>query len=131
MDLFAAKIQIENTEYFSFQFENMNLSIFDINFENQTNQWFNLNKDDQNPHTIIEINIPNIRKQLFQSNNHRIIQTVFSNFNLFPQTNITNIGVPISYQIANSSPIKTDGDLIKFKIRIPKVKSKISQLYFI
>jgi hypothetical protein len=76
---------------------------------------------DENSNTIIEINIRVLQTQLIKSNTHRIIETVFSNFNLFPQINITNLGIPISYQIANVTTIKTAEDLIRFQIRVPKV----------
>jgi hypothetical protein len=75
-----------------------------------------------------------LREQLGSNNNHRIIETIFSNFNLFPQVNKTNqtkekynqlLGVPISYQIANWTTIKTDEDLVRFQIRLPKVRNFI------
>jgi len=78
-----------------------------------------------------------LREELKSNDNYRIIETIFSNFNLFPQINKTNqtnennnnnnqlLGIPISYQIVNSTMIKTDKDLIKFQIRISKVRKFI------
>lgn len=71
-----------------------------------------------------------LREQLGEDNNYRIIETIFSNFYLFPQMNKTNqtnentnqlLGIPISYQIANWTMSKTDEDLVRFQIRIPEV----------
>jgi hypothetical protein len=100
------------------------MSIVDINFEKESKEWFaikNYEKIEENPNMIIEINIRVLQKQLIESNHHRLIQTMFSNFNLFPQINLTHFGIPISYQIANMTTIKTEEDLIRFQIRIPKV----------
>jgi hypothetical protein len=85
------------------------------------------NSDDY-PNSIIQLNMRVLREQLEATNDYRIIETIFSNFNLFPQVNQTNetndelLGVPISYQIANSTMIKADEDLVKFQIRVSKVR---------
>ncbi|CAF4500857.1 unnamed protein product, partial [Rotaria sp. Silwood2] len=127
LDLFPTKIQIENKQNLSFEYENINISILDINFENENNEWFRINANkyqeiniNKHPNTIIEINIRVLQTQLIKLNNYRIIETIFSNFNLFPQINITNFGIPISYQIANLTTIKTDEDLIRFLIQVPE-----------
>ncbi|CAF3548240.1 unnamed protein product, partial [Rotaria sp. Silwood2] len=127
LDLFPTKIQIENKQNLSFEYENINISILDINFENENNEWFRINANkyqeiniNKHPNTIIEINIRVLQTQLIKLNNYRIIETIFSNFNLFPQINITNFGIPISYQIANLTTIKTDEDLIRFQIQVPE-----------
>jgi len=88
------------------------------------------NSDDY-PNSIIELNIRVLRKQFVSSDDYRIIETIFSNFNLFPQINKTNqtdeknnqlLGIPISYQIVNWTTIRTDEDLVRFQIRVPKVR---------
>ncbi|CAF3811545.1 unnamed protein product [Rotaria magnacalcarata] len=117
LDSFSAKIQIGSNRSISFEYENMNLSIFDINFQNESNEWCNINTN-KYMNTIIEINIQALKKQVIQSKNYRIVETIFSNFNLFPQINITNFGVPLSYQIANFTTIKADNDLIRFQIQV-------------
>jgi hypothetical protein len=102
----------------------MNISIIDINFKKEINEWFDIKHHktiETNPNIIIEINIRILQRQLNQSNNYRIIETIFSNFNLFPQRNFTHFGIPISYQIANMNTIKTKEDLIRFQIRISEV----------
>jgi len=102
----------------------MNISIVDINFEKEDNEWFTIKHHEmieENSNTIIEINIRVLQKQFIKSNHHRIIETIFSNFNLFPQINLTHFGIPISYQITNMTTIKTDEDLIRFQIRISEV----------
>jgi hypothetical protein len=69
-----------------------------------------------------------LRAQLGSEDQYRIIETIFSNFNLFPQANKTNenntqlFGVPISYQIANWTTIKTDKDLVRFQIQVSEVR---------
>ncbi|CAF3674371.1 unnamed protein product [Rotaria sp. Silwood1] len=124
LNLFPAKIQIENKQNLSFQYENIHITILDINFENESNQWFRINTDNYqeniNKHSniIIEINIQALQTKLIKSNNYRIIEIIFANFNLFPQINMTNIGIPISYQIANLTTIKTNEDLIRFQIQV-------------
>jgi hypothetical protein len=85
------------------------------------------NSDDY-PNSIIQLNMRVLREQLEATNDYRIIETIFSNFNLFPQVNQTNetndqlLGVPISYQIANLTMVKADEDLVKFQIRVSKVR---------
>lgn len=74
------------------------------------------------------------------TDHYRLIETIFSNFNLFPQVNSSNIstqkplmiGMPISYQIANWTHIQTDEDLIRFQIRIPDVSyhESVRSLYW-
>jgi hypothetical protein len=75
-----------------------------------------------------------LRERLGSNNNYRIIETIYSNFNLFPQINKTNqtneknnqlLGIPISYKIANWTTIKTDKDLVRFQIRLPDVRKLI------
>ena len=93
------------------------MSIVDIDFEQKNTEWFTM-KDATNPDAIIELNMRVLQKQLNESNSSRIIETIFSNFNLFPQVNTTLLGIPISYQIANTSTVHTEEDLIRFRIRI-------------
>ena len=90
-----------------------------------------LDPSQQNVNTIVELNLRALTKFVQSSDNYRLIETIFSNFNLFPQTNFSNetnvdspslIGVPISYQIANLSEIQTDEDIIRYRIRVPKVR---------
>jgi len=115
LDLFPAKIQTDNT---SFEYENMNMSIVDLHLDYQNNEWFAIKDED----TIIEINIRVLQNQSIESDDCRIIQTIFSNFNLFPQINTTHFGRPISFQIPNMTIIKTDKDLLRFRIRIFEVR---------
>jgi hypothetical protein len=115
LDLFPAKIQTDNT---SFEYENMNMSIVDLHLDYQNNEWFAIKDED----TIIEINIRVLQNQSIESDDYRIIQTIFSNFNLFPQINTTHFGTPISFQIPNMTIIKTDEDLLRFRIRISEVR---------
>jgi hypothetical protein len=77
-----------------------------------------------------------LRTQL-QANddNYRIIETIFSNFNLFPQANKSNqttnedrnrlLGIPISYQVANRTSIQADEDLVRFQIRVSNVRKSL------
>jgi hypothetical protein len=112
------KIQTDNM---SFEYENMNMSIMDLHLEKQNNEWFAI-KDDDNPNMIIEINIRVLQRQFSNElDDYRIIQTIFSNFNLFPQMNTTHFGTPISFQISNMTTMKTDEDLLRFQIRISEV----------
>jgi hypothetical protein len=115
LDLFPAKIQTDNT---SFEYENMNMSIVDLHLDYHNNEWFAIKDED----TIIEINIRVLQNQSIESDDYRIIQTIFSNFNLFPQINTTHFGTPISFQIPNMTIIKTDEDLLRFRIRISEVR---------
>ena len=83
-----------------------------------------------------------LRAQILSMDNYRIIETIFSNFNLFPQVNITNqtddqlLGIPISYQIANWTSVKADEDFVKYQIRVSEVRKKkkkfdlIEQFFF-
>jgi hypothetical protein len=86
---------------------------------------------DKDPNSIIQLNIPILRREIASTNDYRIIEIIFTNFNLFPQINQTNqtdnssdqlLGIPISYQIANWTTIKTDEDLVRFQIRVPEVR---------
>jgi hypothetical protein len=75
-----------------------------------------------------------LREYVLTTNNSRVIETIFSNFNLFPKSNQTNddlLGVPISYQIANSTIVKADEDLVKFQIRVPEVKIFILKIVYL
>lgn len=94
------------------------MSIVDIDFQHENTEWFSM-KDANNPDAIIELNMRVLQKLFNESNSSRIIETIFSNFNLFPQVNSTLLGIPISYQIGNSSHVRTEEDLIRFRIRIP------------
>ncbi len=92
------------------------------------------NSEDE-PNTIIELNMRVLGTQLGSSDdNYRIIETIFSNFNLFPQANKSNqakensshlLGIPISYQIANRTMIKANEDLVRFQIRVSAVRKSI------
>jgi hypothetical protein len=94
------------------------MSIVDLHLDYQNNEWFAIKDED----TIIEINIRVLQNQSIESDDYRIIQTIFSNFNLFPQINTTHFGTPISFQIPNMTIIKTDEDLLRFRIRISEVR---------
>lgn len=72
-----------------------------------------------------------LRDILGVNDENRVIETIFSNFNLFPQLNKSNqsnatsgqlFGVPISYQIANRTTIEANEDLVRFQIRVPMVR---------
>ncbi len=71
-----------------------------------------------------------------RDDDYRIIETIFSNFNLFPQANKSNqtnedrnqlLGIPISYQVANRTTVKADEDLVRFQIRVSDVRKSISK----
>jgi hypothetical protein len=126
LDLFPAKIQMKNKRDAFFEYENMNISIVDIHFDDKGVEWLVI-KDEENSNTIIEINLRVLQRELNESNHYRIVETIFSNFNLFPQVNLTHIGMPISYQIANMTTIKTAEDLIRFQILVSKVGSFLSK----
>lgn len=75
-----------------------------------------------------------LRDVLAEDDEQRVIETIFSNFNLFPQVNKSNqsnvtsgqlYGIPISYQIANRTMIKANEDLVRFQIRVSEVRTKI------
>ena len=74
------------------------------------------------------MNLPALRRHLASTDHYRLIETTFLNFNLFPQMNTSNesssqqlIGLPISYQIANQTNIRTNEDLVRFQIRVTEV----------
>lgn len=98
------------------------MSIVDIHFEEEINEWFSIKDQKINSDVIIEINLRVLQKQFNEIDNHRIIETIFSNFNLFPQKNLSYYGIPISYQIANKTTIKTEENLIRFQVRVPEVR---------
>ncbi len=90
-----------------------------------------IENSDDHPNIIIQLNLRALRVQTESIDNYRIIETIFSNFNLFPQMNKTNqtnenssrlLGVPISYQIANWTRIIMDEDLVRFQIRVLEVR---------
>ncbi|UJR31985.1 hypothetical protein I4U23_019458 [Adineta vaga] len=134
LDLFAAKIEIDDKDEqsTSFHYENMDTVLVNLNLdqqiqENNDNGWFTLksNTSDGHPNTITQLNIQALQAYAESTDNYRIIETVFSNFNLFPQLNRKNgstskqlLGMPISYQLANWTTIKIDEDLIRFQIRV-------------
>ena len=120
LDLFPAKIQTGHEGNVSFEYESMNMSIVDIQLDQENTEWFSI-QEKENAQTIIEINMRVLQKQFTNFTSHRIIETIFSNFNLFPHLNQTHFGMPISYQIANITTIKTDEDLLRFQIRISEV----------
>ncbi|CAF1028752.1 unnamed protein product [Adineta steineri] len=125
IDLFPVKIEINNEQSTSFKYENMMTSLVNVNFAQQDDsKWFTIKSDKHHPDSIIELNIRALREL---TNNYCIIETIFSNFNLFLQTNKTTqinnnrlLGTPISYQIANWTTIKIDEDFVRFQIRVPK-----------
>jgi hypothetical protein len=156
LDLFSAKIELNNDQSTSFKYENLNTSLVNVNFhqwnqEEKNNEWFTIKSgsfidqrkfyfisfcscienSDDHPNSIIQLNLRALRVQTESIDNYRIIETIFSNFNLFPQMNKTNqtnenssrlIGVPISYQIANWTRIKINEDLVRFQIRVSEVR---------
>jgi hypothetical protein len=90
-----------------------------------------VDQSDDHPNSIIQLNLRALRAHI-ESTDYRIIETIFSNFNLFPQVNKTKqfnesdsrlLAMPISYQIANWPTIKTNEDLIRIQIRVSKVRS--------
>lgn len=90
-----------------------------------------IENSNQSSDIIIQLNMRALRAQVASIKTYRLIETVFSNFNLFPTTNQTDqidediyqlIKIPISYQIANWTKIQTNNDLIKFQIRIDEVR---------
>lgn len=76
-----------------------------------------------------------LRDILAENDDYRVIETIFANFNLFQlvnksnQSNTTNsgqlFGIPISYQIANRTTMKTNEDLVRFQIRVSEVRKTI------
>lgn len=92
--------------------------------------FFNIDNSDDYPNSIIEINMRILNEQLGTENSYKIIETIFSNFNLFPQLNQTKteynnhsrlFGIPISYQIANWTMNEINEDFVRFQIRVPEV----------
>ena len=86
---------------------------------------------EEHPASIIQLNLAVLRRQMTSTQRYRIVETLFSNFNLFQQTNRTTqptlndtkmIGVPISYQIANKTMIHAEEDLVRFQIYMPGVR---------
>ena len=76
-----------------------------------------------------------LREELGVNNHYRIIETIFTNFNLFPQINKTInqtnelnnnqlLGIPISYLIVNRTMVKSNEDIVRFQIQIPEVRDK-------
>ena len=131
----------------------MNTSLVDVNFDQWNHdEWFTIKSgnfvesskfivssfffswienSDDHANSIVELNIRALRAHAESIDNYRIIETIFSNFNLFPQMNKMNqtnentsrlLGVPISYQIANWTTIKMNEDLVRFQIRVPQVR---------
>ncbi len=129
----------------------MKTSLVNVNFhqwneEEKNNKWFTIKSgsvinqrkfyifcscienSDDHPNSIIQLNLRALRLQTESIDNYRIIEIIFSNFNLFPQMNQTNenssrlLGVPISYKIANWTRIKMNEDLIRFQIRVSEVR---------
>ncbi|CAF1482850.1 unnamed protein product [Rotaria magnacalcarata] len=149
IDIFPAKIKIDkNEEIASFKFDHMSTSLIKINFdrwqhENKDNDWYTITPEnsDEHPNSIVQLNMRILRTQIESTNDYRLIETVFSNFNLFPLTNKTHetsenrnqlIGMPISIRIANLTKIRADSDLVRFQIRINQYiqASKISCVYW-
>jgi len=98
------------------------MSIIDMNFNENPSSWLRINK---NSDVIIEIN-----SEYFGKSHHRIIETTFSNFNLFPEMNFEQIGVPIGYQIENHTQIQSEKDLIRYQIRVDQTTDNLSCVYW-
>lgn len=125
LDRFPAKIRNDEQQKMSFEYENMNMSVVSINrSRNRSDKdWFTIpsHSETDDRSTIIEVNLRVLQETLNSSDDYRIIETIFSNFNLFPQANRTSLGIPISYQIANYSGLLAQDDLVRFQIRVPQV----------
>ena len=123
LDRFPAKIRNDEQQKMSFEYENMNMSVVNVNRNRSDKDWFTIpsNSETDDRSTIIEVNLRVLQETLNSSEGYRIIETIFSNFNLFPQTNRTSLGIPISYQIANYSSLLAQDDLVRFQIRVPQV----------
>lgn len=106
----------------------MNISVVDIDWQQKNTEWFSIH-DETNPDIIIELNMRVLQKQLNDCNSSRLIETIFSNFNLFPNFNTTHLGAPISYQIANISTVKANEDLLRFRIRVPLMNESNNNIY--
>ena len=157
LDVFSGKIEIDEDTSTSFIYDNMNTSLVDLTVDHwddfQDHQWFHhqyerdaslspcfhfeclLDGTDENPNSIIELNLPALRRHLTNTDHYRLIETMFLNFNLFPQANSSNatstqqlLAMPISYQIANWTHIQTTEDLVRFQIRVPDVSLSWSVL---
>ncbi|CAF1435673.1 unnamed protein product [Didymodactylos carnosus] len=147
LDKFPTKIEIfNNHQPTNFELDNMNISVFDTALTDATTtEWTTILTDSN---TIVSLNINGVKHLMLGENNissYRIIQTIFSNFNLFPIKNCTNnsnedcnqtsifIGQPLSYQIGNLNGTNSfDYDLIKIKIRVPQavLSQNISCVYW-
>ena len=125
LDRFPAKIRNNEQEKMSFEYDSMNMSVVSVNRDKLDEDWFTIPSSSQTDDrsTIIEVNFRALQDALNSSDGYRIIETIFSNFNLFPQTNRTSLGIPISYQIANYSSLTAREDLVRFQIRVPQVGS--------
>ena len=98
------------------------MSIVDVDFKAQNDGWFAIEDGSDNPETIVEINIRVLQREFHPSEQYRMIQTIFSNFNLFPQmNNSTHFGTPVSFQISNITKVKTEEDFLRFRIRVAEV----------
>ena len=77
---------------------------------------------------MIQFNMQTLRKQLESIDNLHVVETIFSNFNLFPIMNNTNeinhplIGLPISHLITNLRMMKNSGALVRIRISASDVK---------
>jgi hypothetical protein len=120
------KIHNSDDNHMSFDYEHLNMSIVNMKSDSMVDdEWISMSSTSnitEQRSIVIELNRRVLHNIINTTIDYRIVETIFSNFNLFPQSNCTQMGMPISYQIGNYTRIDANEDLIRFRIRLEHVR---------